>query len=75
MAFRSTAALGLLAAYAINAHLDLPAIRAVPSQRDTTQRHVRSPNRSKILKGSLRNLICACGSGKKRKKCPCGGRA
>jgi hypothetical protein len=63
----------MLAAYAMTGfdHLPLP----VPSKRDTSQRHVASSNRFKQIKGSLRNLICTCGSGKKRKKCPCGGRA
>lgn len=37
------------------------------------QRVIPSRDQSAQVKGHLRNEVCPCGSGKKRKKCPCGG--
>jgi hypothetical protein len=37
------------------------------------QRHTQSSNRKPRIKGRDRNKICICGSGLKRKVCPCGG--
>jgi hypothetical protein len=66
------AMLGLSAAstYEIKAP---PRSQFEPRLRDYQPRCIPARNQGPRLAGKIRNQICCCGSGLKRKKCPCGG--